>query len=84
MNDSDHPAARGAAIQIYATGAAADSLKVTIGSEDALVRSVDPTTPGVIQITAVVPQNVAPGPAVPVRLTVGVAQSQEGVTIVVK
>jgi uncharacterized protein (TIGR03437 family) len=40
--------------------------------------------PGVLQVSALVPQNIVPGASVPIFLTIGDAHSQDGVTIAVK
>jgi uncharacterized protein (TIGR03437 family) len=60
---------------------------VTIGGIDAPVQysgSAPGEVAGLIQINAVVPPGVTPGPAVPVVIKVGGAQSPSGVTIAVQ
>jgi uncharacterized protein (TIGR03437 family) len=60
---------------------------VTIGGADAPVMyhgSAPGEVAGVLQVNAVVPPGIAPGPAVPIFLTVGGKQSQTGATIAVK
>ncbi|MFN7921436.1 MAG: BACON domain-containing carbohydrate-binding protein [Bryobacteraceae bacterium] len=39
---------------------------------------------GVLQVNVAVPQNIAPGPAVPVKIRVGTFASQDGVTLAVR
>jgi len=59
---------------------------VTIGGLDAQVQfagAAPGEVSGLFQVNALVPR-VAPGPAVPIVLTVGLAHSQNGVTIAVK
>ncbi len=59
---------------------------VTIGGIPAAIEyagSAPGEIAGVLQVNAVVPQGTAPGPSVPVVLTVGGATSQPGVTIAV-
>jgi uncharacterized protein (TIGR03437 family) len=62
-------------------------VSLTIGGIGAVV-VYDGSAPnayaGLFLVKAVVPQNVTPGPAVPIVLTVGNAQSQKGVTVAVK
>jgi uncharacterized protein (TIGR03437 family) len=60
---------------------------VTIGSADAPVMyhgSAPGEVAGVLQMNAVVPPGITPGPAVPIIVTVGGKQSQGGVTIAVQ
>jgi len=62
-------------------------VKVTIGGQDASVQyagSVENSVAGLLQVNAVVPQTVTPGPAVPVSISVGGVPSQSGATIAVK
>jgi uncharacterized protein (TIGR03437 family) len=64
-------------------------LPVTIktGGADATVQdavSAPGMMPGVLQVSALVPQNIVPGASVPIFLTIGDAHSQDGVTIAVK
>jgi uncharacterized protein (TIGR03437 family) len=61
-------------------------VKVTIGGHDALVQyagSAAGAVAGLFQVNTVVPQGVAAG-AVEVRLSVGGAVAQSGVTLAVK
>jgi len=39
---------------------------------------------GVVQINAVVPQTLTPGPALPVQVSIGCRQSQTGVTVAIQ
>jgi len=48
------------------------------------VRSVPGQPAGLLQVTAMVPKNIMPGPAAPVTLTAGTASSSSDVTIAVK
>ncbi len=60
---------------------------VTIGGADAMVTyhgSAPLEVAGVLQVNAVVSQNVVPGPAVPILVKVGDSPSQTGVTIAVQ
>jgi uncharacterized protein (TIGR03437 family) len=60
---------------------------VTIGGSNGTVIYAGPAPgaiAGLVQINAIVPQNISPGSAVPIQLTVGSAQSLGGVTIVVQ
>jgi uncharacterized protein (TIGR03437 family) len=60
---------------------------VTIGGADAPVMyhgSAPGEVSGMLQVNAVVPPGIAPGPAVPIFVTVGGKQSQGGVTIAVQ
>jgi uncharacterized protein (TIGR03437 family) len=60
---------------------------LTIGGDDAFVTyagSAPDAVAGLFQVNAEVPQNVTPGPTVPILLSVGTAHSQTGVTVAVK
>lgn len=60
---------------------------VTIGGADALVTyhgSAPGEIAGLLQVNAIVPAGVTPGPAVPITFTAGGQSSQSGVTIAVK
>ena len=60
---------------------------VTIGGLDAQLTfkgSAPHSVAGLFQVNAVVPTNVTPGPAVPIVLKIGAAQSQNSVTIAVQ
>ncbi|HEY2124453.1 MAG TPA: hypothetical protein VGG94_03225, partial [Chthoniobacterales bacterium] len=62
-------------------------VNVTIGGVSAAVQydgSAPDAVAGLFQVNAVVPAGAAPGPAVPITLTVGGAASPSGVTIAVK
>lgn len=62
-------------------------VSVKIGGIEAQVLEAGSTpgqVAGAFQFDVVIPQGVAPGPAVPVVLAVGSARSQDGVTIAVK
>jgi uncharacterized protein (TIGR03437 family) len=62
-------------------------VKVTIGGVDAAVTyhgSAPGEVAGVLQVNAVVPAGVTPGPAVPVLISVGGKPSQTGITIAVR
>jgi uncharacterized protein (TIGR03437 family) len=86
VNSVSNPAARGSSIQIFATGAGdADlsSATFTIGGANAPVSQASAMA-GVLRLSAVVPQDAALGPVVPVVLTVSSAASQPNVTIAVK
>ncbi len=60
---------------------------VTIGGANAPVTyhgSAPGEVAGILQVNAVVPSGITPGPAVPLIITVGGRQSQSGVTIAVR
>ncbi|MEP6716709.1 MAG: hypothetical protein ABJC09_14150 [Terriglobia bacterium] len=62
-------------------------VKVSIGGVDALVQyagTVPTAVAGLLQLNVVVPATVAPGPSVPVLLSVGEASSSDSVTIAVR
>ncbi len=90
VNDPSNPAARGSTIQIFGTGRGLEptlQLKVTIGGIDAqttYVASVNDAAAGLFQVNAVVPQGVAPGPNIPIVLSIGSARSPDGTTIAVQ
>jgi uncharacterized protein (TIGR03437 family) len=88
VNGPSQPAARGSAIQIFATGIGTETVvSVAIGGAIATVLYAGPAplaVTGLAQINAIVPQNVSLGPAVPITLSVGTAQSPSGVTIAVQ
>jgi uncharacterized protein (TIGR03437 family) len=63
------------------------AVKVSIGGQDAAVQyagSAGDSVAGLLQVNAVVPQGVTPGPAVPIVVSVGGVPSQAGVTIAVQ
>jgi len=63
------------------------AVKVTIGGQDAFVQyagSAGDSIAGLFQVNAVVPPGVAPGPAIPISVSVGGVPSQNGVTIAVQ
>ncbi len=105
INSASNPAARGTAIQIYATGGGQTSplsstgvvaqtasslalpINVSIGGANAQVLyagNAPGEAEGVVQINAIVPQNVAPGAALPILLTVGGIPSPTTATIAVQ
>jgi uncharacterized protein (TIGR03437 family) len=62
-------------------------VSVTIGGVNAPVQfagSAPELIAGVLAVNAIVPQEVLPGPAVPVSITIGAASSQPATTIAVK
>ena len=70
----DDPAVAGEDLDINCTGLSLDSAilpQVAIGGRMAAVQSLtmEPGVPGAIQVRVRVPAGIAPGPAVPVRLT---------------
>ena len=70
----DDPAAAGESVDIYCTGLTTGSViapRVAIGGRLAavLAMSTVPGAPDVNQVRVRVPSGIAPGPAVPVRLT---------------
>ena len=65
----------------------AQPVSVTIGGVNAQIvyaAAAPDAVSGLFQVNATVPQGIAPGPAVPLVLTVGTASSPAGVTIGVK
>ena len=62
-------------------------VRVSIAGRDASVQfagSAPDSVAGLLQVNALLPVDVTPGPAVPISLTIGKAQSPNGVTIAVK
>lgn len=62
-------------------------VKVTIGDQDAVVQyagSAGNSIAGLFQVNAVIPQSIAPGAAIPIRISVGGVLSQSGPTIAVQ
>jgi uncharacterized protein (TIGR03437 family) len=62
-------------------------VKVMIGDQDAVVQyagSAGNSIAGLFQLNAIVPQSIAPGAAIPIRISVGGALSQLGPTIAVQ
>lgn len=60
---------------------------VTIGGQQATVQycgAAPGATAGLLQVNAVVPAGVAPGPAVPVMVTIGASSSQSTISMAVK
>ncbi|MGA3023828.1 MAG: hypothetical protein ABSF98_03555 [Bryobacteraceae bacterium] len=106
VNGAANPAARGGAIQIFATGEGQTTpagitgeitqmdlkkpvlpVQVMIGGIKAQLNysgSAPDAVAGLLQVNAVVPANVTPGPAVPIVLIVGGVKSPDGVTIAVQ
>jgi uncharacterized protein (TIGR03437 family) len=63
------------------------AVQVTIGGVDATIQfqgSAPDAVSGLLQVNALVPENVAPGVAVPIVLTIGGVKSQVGATIAVR
>jgi hypothetical protein len=86
--DANDPAAAGESVDIYGVGLTTDSAippQVAIGGRMArlLRTSQVPGRPGVIQVMVRVPGGIAPGTAVPVRLTY-IGRPSNEVTIAVK
>ncbi|MEO7145109.1 MAG: hypothetical protein ABI165_16550, partial [Bryobacteraceae bacterium] len=68
-------------------GVFSQPVSVTIGGVSAVVQYAGPApgeVAGVLQVNAVAPSGVVPGPEVPISLTIGQARSPDGVTIAVK
>jgi uncharacterized protein (TIGR03437 family) len=89
VNTPANAATRGSVIQVYATGAGVPAIPVslTIGGVSATITyagSAPGLVSGVLQVNAVVPEGVAPGPAIPIVLAAGTARSQTGVTIAIQ
>jgi uncharacterized protein (TIGR03437 family) len=88
LNSASKPARRGSLVTLLATGEGQTSLPVTvlIGGQQAVVSDAGqaPGLAGVLQVRAWAPGPVTPGPAVPITLVVGGAQSQPGVTVAVQ
>jgi uncharacterized protein (TIGR03437 family) len=62
------------------------AVQVQIGAIDAQVRYAGASPGsvfGLVQINAVIPQTVAPGPAVPLTITIGGNAAQPGVTVAI-
>ncbi|MGH9718678.1 MAG: BACON domain-containing protein [Bryobacteraceae bacterium] len=85
-NGPTNAAARGSPVRIFATGVGVDPVPVTvtIGGVDAEVLSTVSPADGVLQVTAVVPLGVTPGPSVEMRLRVGRTRDEAGFAIAVK
>ncbi|MGA3023201.1 MAG: hypothetical protein ABSF98_00390 [Bryobacteraceae bacterium] len=86
VNSSAQPCARGDAIVLYGTGFGPGNVVVTIGSEPATVLFAGPAPdyPGLMQVNASVPADLASTGNVAVVVSIGAASSQSGVTIAVK
>lgn len=86
LNSTSNPAVRGSILSLYATGGGQSlGASVTIGGQtaDVLYGGPAPGFPGLMQINARVPALAPPG-SIPIILTVGMASSQDGVTVAVK
>ena|SRR5438105_7907473 len=62
-------------------------VSIKIGNTTATIQKIEAVpgnVAGLLRITALVPESVAPGPAVPLILTVGSSSSPAGVTVAVK
>jgi uncharacterized protein (TIGR03437 family) len=59
-------------------------VKVTIGDQDAVVQyagAAGNSVAGLFQVNVIVPQSIAPGSAIPIRISVGGVLSPPGPTI---
>ena len=83
INTPEAPAAKGSLVTIYGTGVDLANVSVAIGGEAANVTGASALedAPGVVQVQARVPDDVASGSEVSVVLVCGQARSQEGVTL---
>jgi uncharacterized protein (TIGR03437 family) len=85
LNDQANPAPRGSVIALYATGEGVSGapIAVSIGGYPADVLYAGPVSgnPGLLQVNSRIPAGYVPRGSLPVRLTVGEATSQSGVTI---
>jgi uncharacterized protein (TIGR03437 family) len=86
VNSSALPCARGDAIVLHGTGFGPGAVAVTIGGESAtmLFAGLVPDNPGLMQVSARVPSDLASTGDVAVQVSIGAASSQSGVTIAVK
>jgi uncharacterized protein (TIGR03437 family) len=88
VNSASNPAARESVIVLYATGQGADlsAVSLTIGGYSAALPYAGPAPgfPGLMQINAQIPGGFLPPGILPVFLSIGSANSQDGVTIGVK
>jgi uncharacterized protein (TIGR03437 family) len=88
VNSASNPAARESIIVLYATGQGNDlsAVSLTIGGYTAALLYAGPAPgyPGLMQINAQIPGGFLPPGILPVVLSIGSANSQDGVTIAVK
>jgi len=86
VNSSAQPCPRGDVIVLYGTGYGPGNVVVTIGGEPATVlfAGAAPGYPGLMQVNAGVPADLASAGDVAVVVSIGAASSQGGVTIAVK
>ena len=88
VNSASNPAARESVIVLYATGQGQDlsAVSLTIGGYPAMLAYAGPAPgfPGLMQINAQVPGGFLPPGILPAVLSIGSANSQNGVTIAVK
>ena len=88
VNSASNPAARESVIVLYATGQGQDlsAVSLTIGGYSAALSYAGPAPgfPGLMQINAQIPGGFLPPGFLPVVLSIGTANSQDGVTIAVK
>ena len=88
VNSASNPAARESVVVLYATGQGQDlsAVSLTIGGYSAALPYAGPAPgfPGLMQINAQVPGGFLPPGILPVVLSIGSANSQDGVTIAVK
>jgi uncharacterized protein (TIGR03437 family) len=86
VNSAQNPAARGAAISIYATGEGA-APKVTVqiqGLAAEVLFAGSAQAQGLLQVNVRLPDGVIPSDRVPVQLSVGSFAAQPGVTVAVR
>jgi uncharacterized protein (TIGR03437 family) len=88
VNSAANPALRESVIVLYATGQGPDlsAVSLTIGGYSAALSYAGPAPgfPGLMQINAQIPGGFLPPGILPVVLSIGAANSQDGVTIAVK
>lgn len=86
VNSSAQPCARGDVIVLWGTGFGPGTTTATIGGEPATVQFAGPAPgyPGLLQVNATVPADLASPGDVGVMVSIGAVQSQSGVTIAVK
>jgi uncharacterized protein (TIGR03437 family) len=87
-NSASNPAARESILVLYATGQGQDlsAVSLTMGGYIAPLFYAGPAPgfPGLMQINAQIPGGFLPPGVLPVVLSIGTANSQDGVTIAVK
>jgi uncharacterized protein (TIGR03437 family) len=88
VNSASNPVARESVIVLFATGQGPDlsNVSLTIGGYSAALPYAGPAPgfPGLMQINAQIPGGFLPPGILPVVLSIGTANSQDGVTIAVK